>query len=63
MRKYGKGYPLKTQKLENIPRNTPYCSTSKKTVYSQGIVNNNEKIHDRRELLRKLKVKSAVETY
>lgn len=56
----GKDTPYKTQKLENIPRNTPYCSTSKKTVYSQGIVNNNEKIHDRRELLRKLKVKSAI---
>lgn len=56
----GKDTPYKTQALENIPRNTPYCSTSKKTLYSQGIVNNDEKIHDRRELLRKLKVKSAI---
>lgn len=55
----GKDTPYKTQTLENIPSNTPYYSTSK-TVYSQGIVNNNEKIHDRRELLRKLKVKSAI---
>lgn len=55
-----KDTPYKTQKLENIPRNTPYCSTSKKRVYSQGVVNNSEKIHDRRKLLRKLKVKSAI---